>query len=242
MIRGILSRLATIPIDIVRVIDSTAFGKKAIDHIIINNNRTIVDFSFSERRIILDLINKIRNEVDMLLTSDEAYYIYMAVKQTNNIEGDIAEVGVYQGGSSKIICEAKNKKPLHLFDTFSGIPSVEDIDIAKFKKGQFSQPLDNVKKYLSSYDKVFFYKGIFPETAHPIVDKNFSFVHLDVDTYQSTLNCLKFFFPRISPGGIIISHDYLNAPGVRKAFDEFFLDKQDPIIELLTSQCLIVKH
>jgi hypothetical protein len=42
-------------------------------------------------------------------------------------------------------------------------------------------------------------------------------------------------------GGVLISHDYTSAAGVRKAFDEFFNEKREPIIELPGSQCLIVK-
>ena len=45
----------------------------------------------------------------------------------------------------------------------------------------------------------------------------------------------------MSQCGIIISHDYNIAPGVRKAFDEFFKNRPEPIIELSGSQCLIVK-
>ena len=52
----------------------------------------------------------------------------------------------------------------------------------------------------------------------------FSFVHLDVDLYQSTKDGLAWFYPRLNRGGILISHDYSNADGVRKAFDEFFAE------------------
>ncbi|MFH1326435.1 MAG: hypothetical protein ABIH48_03120 [Candidatus Falkowbacteria bacterium] len=45
-------------------------------------------------------------------------------------------------------------------------------------------------------------------------------------------------------GGVIISHDYSRpaTKGVKKAFDEFFKDKSEIIIEpFISSQCLIVK-
>ena len=67
-------------------------------------------------------------------------------------------------------------------------------------------------------------------------------LHLDVDIYDSTLNSLKFFYPRMSRGGCIISHDYPSSEGVKKAFDEFFEDKPEIIIEpFAINQCLIVK-
>ena len=75
------------------------------------------------------------------------------------------------------------------------------------------------------------------------LDKKFSFVHLDVDIYTSTLEALKFFYPRINRGGAILSHDYPGAVGVKKAFDEFFEDKPEIVIELPTGtgQALVIK-
>ncbi len=173
---------------------------------------------------------------------NEAYQVYMAVKRTGKIKGDIAEVGVYRGGSAKIISEAKGSKALHLFDTFEGLPELSKMDEQDyFHKGEFYASIDEVKDYLKKYRKVNFYKGYFPTTAKPVKNKKFSFVNLDVDIYESTLSSLKFFYPRMNKGGIIITHDYINAIGVRKAFDDFFKDKVEPIIELSGSQCLIVK-
>ncbi len=203
--------------------------------------RVVISYEDQERRHVLDLIRQIKRQTRMLLQDNEAYQIYMAVKRTEKIDGDLAEVGVFEGGSAKLICEANGKRPLHLFDTFEGIPNVDDIDEPLFHKGQFAASLEGVKNCLKDYKEVYFYKGIFPDTTRPIENKKFSFVHLDVDTYESTASCLNFFYPRMSQGGIILSHDYINAAGVRRAFDEFFKDKLEPIIEMSGLQCLIVK-
>ena len=58
---------------------------------------------------------------------------------------------------------------------------------------------------------------------------------------ESTIEALKFFYPRMSPGGVILCHDYLSAAGVDKAYAEFFADKVEPVIELSGYQCLVVK-
>ena len=195
------------------------------------------------RSNVLDLMHRIRKETDILFDIPEMYHIYMAVKETKKISGDIAEVGVYKGGSARIISHAKGDKTLHLFDTFEGLPapSHEKDNYGKYPQGRFISAYDEVKSSLSSYPHVYIYKGLFPETANPIRDKKFSFVHLDVDIYQSTIQCLEFFYPRMNPGGIIISHDYLTAKGVKMAFEEFFDKKPEPIIELSARQCLVVK-
>lgn len=196
---------------------------------------------------IVNLIKSVKKETETLLTPYEAFLIYSVAKTQSSLDADMAEVGVYQGGSAKIICEAKGNKTLHLFDTFEGLPEVSETDvifddIKFFKKNQMNQTdVSTVQKYLSNYKNVHIYKGKFPNTSEPIKNSSFSFVHLDVDIYESTLNCLNFFYPRLIIGGIIISHDYAASQGVRKAFQDFFQNKRYPVIELTEQQCMIIK-
>lgn len=199
-------------------------------------------YGCDDRKAFVKQLAKIRTETELLLEDIEAYHIYMTVKRTQKIPGDIAEVGVYMGGSAKIICSAKGDKALHLFDTFEGLPKVDEIDMVwPFYEGKFAASFEDVKKYLQDNTNVYFYKGIFPGTSDPIKDTMFSMVNLDVDCYESTKQCLEFFYSRMNRGGIILSHDYINTPGVRKAFDDFFEDKTEPVIETAGSQCLVVK-
>lgn len=197
---------------------------------------------------IVDLIREVRKEVDVLLTPYEAFMIYSIVKAQSYLNAEMAEVGVYQGGSARLICEAKGDAKLHLFDTFEGLPEVSEVDTVyediKFfqAKKMGNTNMELVSKYLESYSNVFIYKGKFPDTSEPVKNSVFSFVHLDVDIYESTLNCLKFFYPRLLPGGIIISHDYAASQGVRKAFDEFFGEKIKGVIELTEQQCMFIKR
>jgi hypothetical protein len=199
------------------------------------------DANDAQKRQALCTVRRIKSKTVTGLFDVEACQLSALVDATAKIEGDTAEVGTYSGGSAKIICEAKGDRPLHLFDTFEGIPEVEGIDVGMFFVGQYAASLETIMNYLKDYPKVFFYKGIFPTTAKPVEGKTFSFVHLDVDTYGSTLSCLEFFYPRMHTGGVILSHDYLTAPGVTKAFDEFFEDKLEPIILLTGRQCLTMK-
>jgi predicted O-methyltransferase YrrM len=208
----------------------------------IANRGRLSHYGCTDRKQFATQLKKIRSDTELLLEDIEAYHIYMASKITSKVPGDIAEVGVYKGGSAKIICSAKGDRTLHLFDTFAGLPKVDDVDqVWPFYEGKFAASYDKVKAYLAQEKNVFLYKGIFPDTSGPIKDKHFSLVNLDVDTYESTKKCLEFFYPRMSPGGVILSHDYLTAPGVRKAVDEYFADKPEPVVETAASQCIIVK-
>lgn len=191
---------------------------------------------------IINLILTIQKDRGLSMWPTDMVQIYHCASSAKKITGDFAEVGVYQGKSAKLICEAKGDKLLHLFDTFSGLPKLESVDGDLLHEGQFAVNLNSVKTYLGSYKNVTFYPGLFPKTAEPIKNKSFAFVHLDADLYRSTLECLKFFYPRMTKRGIILSHDYsISVPGVKKAFDDFFADKTESVIGLSTSQCLVIK-
>ena len=171
--------------------------------------------------------------------------IHSIVKTQVSFEGDMAEVGVYQGGSAKLICEAKKEKTLYLFDTFTGLPQLSDDDTHFGEKywyeNQFSNTsVDSIKKLLEKYENVRIIKGEFPKSGEDITDKKFSFVHLDVDLYKSTIDSLRFFFPKMISGGIILMHDY-HSDGIQKAFREFKNENDIQVIELTGSQAIIIK-
>lgn len=107
------------------------------------------------------------------------------------------------------------------------------IDTPKHSKGDFSNTSSEaVSEFLSPLNNVLLFKGFFPNPQlKDDFDRTFSFVHLDVDLYKSTLDCLEFFWPRMVKGGIIISDDYkwAHTPGVKMAFDEFFKNELDKV-------------
>ena len=152
----------------------------------------------------------------------------------------MAELGVYQGSSAQIICEVKGNCPLYLFDTFAGLPDPGKHETRALTRGQYAASLFSVRKLLHAYQNVYFRVGIFPQSAARIGDVRFSFVHLDADLYSSTLAGLEFFYPRMVPGGIILTHDYSTLPGVARAFADFLRDRPAAVIELPTTQAMII--
>jgi hypothetical protein len=185
-------------------------------------------------------IAAVRRENEMPAWSAEAFQVMACARAAGRLAGDFAEVGVFRGASAKLIAEVKGARRLHLFDTFEGLPKPEAID-TEHKEREYACDLDFVRGYLSRYPNIVFHKGLFPASAAQMGDTTFSFVHLDVDLYRSTLDCLGFFYPRMVKGGIVLSHDYSTTPGVRKAFDEFYEGKAEPVIEVSTSQVLSVR-
>ena len=189
----------------------------------------------------LEILNKIGDNRGA--DNEENYTLYSSLLATKNLPGDTAEVGVYKGGTSRLICEVKGEKNLYLFDTFEGLPKTTDNDLLVQQGWLHDTSLESVKNYLSDFENIHFLKGIFPETTKPISDKKFSFVHLDTNLYQSTLDALEFFWPRMVNGGRIVSHDYNtnSMPGIKKAFSEFFMNQPEKIIEIADSQVMVIK-
>lgn len=193
----------------------------------------------------MSAVRELKRRRDMNITPLEAIQLFSLVRATAKLGGCMAEVGVYRGGSARVIREADASRPLHLFDTFEGLPEPAPTDTklhwGRLRKGQFSWSLKDVRDYLADCDKVYFHPGLFPATGAAVKDEKFSFVHSDVDLYASTRGVLEFFYPRLLRGGIIVSHEFATSRRVREAIDEFFKDLPEPVIELPGDQAMAVK-
>lgn len=151
---------------------------------------------------------------------------------------DFVECGCWKGHSSYLIShlidKSKKQTKFHIFDSFEGLSkdTKNDKELNKFNqkklkkiRTQFISNEDFVRNsVLKKFNFVEIYKGWIPEKFHLIENRKFSFVHIDVDLYEPTLQSLNFFFPRLVDGGIIVCDDYNSKlfDGSKKAWDEFF--------------------
>ncbi len=189
----------------------------------------------------INRLRRVRRERESLLSGNEAFMVNAVARAQSCLPGDMAEVGVYQGCSARLISEASGGRPLHLFDTFEGLPCPEKGEAGHLREKQYNSPLDRVKAYLADRPNIQFHPGFFPATAAGMENTRFSFVHLDVDLKSSTRACLDFFYPRLVPGGAIMTHDYSYLDGVREAFAEFTGGHPMQLIELPTSQAILIR-
>ena len=143
-----------------------------------------------------------------------------------NLQGAVAEAGVFRGEFAKIINETFPDSTCYLFDTFEGFAeedyayeTEESMIDAEHLRMTSEELVYNKMPYK---DKVIIKKGYFPATAEGITD-NFIFVNLDMDLYHPILEGLRFFFPLMKEGGVILIHDYFTEvfPNVEKAVDDY---------------------
>lgn len=182
------------------------------------------------------IIKSVRKQVELLQSPEEAYNLLMLVEATNKIEGAIAEIVVYKGGSALLISKFKGNRHLYLFDTFNGLP----YSSTQLSKGKYNADMEQVTKLFAIENNISIHKGIFPDNSKLIEDKNFSLVHIDCDLPEYILDCLKFFYPKMAKGGIILIHDYLTLEEIANITNSFFSDKPEPIFEL-SNQAVIIK-
>jgi len=184
------------------------------------------------------------------MTSEERLYsLYKSTEYVskNNIEGDIVECGVWRGGSTMCaLITLKNlnnlKRKIYLYDTFEGMsePTEKDADLSGKNARQLLiqsektkedmmwcyAPLDDVKKNIASTgypsEKVIYVKGKVEETIPQTLPDNISILRLDTDWYESTYHELKYLFPKLVKGGVLIIDDYGHWKGAREAVDQYF--------------------
>lgn len=178
---------------------------------------------------------------------DRKFFLNQILKLVKNVDGDTAECGVYLGASSYLICKASTNsnfnKTHYLFDSFEGLSQPLEKDGNYWKKGDLTVVEESVKNNLKDFSSCVFCKGWIPERFSMAQDKTFSFVHIDVDLYQPTLDSLKFFYERLVTGGIMLCDDYgfSSCPGATAAMDEFFSTLPESIVHVPTGQAFIVK-
>jgi hypothetical protein len=170
------------------------------------------------------------------------------VKALGHVPGDVAECGVYNGSTAffmaKAIAAVGVPRRLHLFDSFEGLSPPGVQDGSYWQAGDLAVSETAARAALAGLDDVAFYRGWIPSRFREVADRKFTFVHIDVDLYQPTLDSLTFFYPRMAADGIIVCDDYgfTTCPGATRAMREFMSDKPEHIVHLPTGQGAIFRR
>ncbi len=181
---------------------------------------------------------------------ERKFNLYYIAKSLQHIPGDIVECGVFDGSSGHIMLAALPDRHYHGFDSFDGLSEPDGADIPndshtfKWKKHDLKIDENYTIKCLAHHEGRFtLYKGWIPDRFMEINNKRFSIVHIDVDLYKPTLDSLKFFYPLLNAGGIVVCDDYGSeaCPGAFKAMNEYAELVGTSVIHLTTGQGLIIK-
>lgn len=183
---------------------------------------------------------------------ERRFNLYYLSKSVKNVPGDTAECGVFEGAGSHIILKSNVgvDKKHYIFDSFEGLSQIEDNDFVESSKtlqwceNDLAIAENVVHDNLKSFNNIVYFKGWIPDRFHEVAKKRFSFVHIDVDLYQPTLDSIGFFYEKMACGGMMVCDDYgsKRCPGAYSAMNDFFKDKSESIIHLTTGQGVVIKQ
>lgn len=176
-------------------------------------------------------------------------------KKTIDTPGCIVECGVFKGVSLltftkmvEIFCPGDTLKRVIGFDTFEGFPGLVEEDgpplpqrdkvPGGFNANSFYPVLQQIvditqrDSMIPRFKRVELCKGDVRDTIPAYVENNpglrISLLHLDMDLYEPTLTALKYLYPLVVSGGVVLLDEYAmdSFAGESKAFDEYFSDNR----------------
>ncbi len=166
------------------------------------------------------------------------FHLAQMLQLTRGVPGYTAEAGVFRGLGSYLICHyLRNELPTFNGETHFMLDSFEGLSVPVEKDGAFPAKrhgegaftctsVEHVRKTLSDFDDVNVFKGWIPAVFKNLPEQKYRFVHIDVDVYEPTLDSLRYFWPKMSVGGILMCDDFGpwqddNWPGCIRAVNEF---------------------
>ncbi|MBD3164449.1 macrocin O-methyltransferase [Candidatus Woesearchaeota archaeon] len=192
------------------------------------------------------------------LTSKERMFaLYKAVQYVvdSGKKGALVECGVWKGGSAMLMAYSLKAKgdagrDLYLYDTFTGMTKPTEKDRFAYNNSStlkiwHSQnkkdhndwayaPFKEVRKNMKSTryppDKIKYVKGKVEDTLPKTAPSKISLLRLDTDWYESTYHELKYLYPRLVKGGVLIIDDYGFFKGAREPVEQYFSEKNISIL------------
>jgi len=184
----------------------------------------------------------------------QAHTLCWAGDVAARLDGDFIECGVKAGMMSRTVIEFTNFKELnkkfYLLDTFEGCdPELftdeeRETGMARRSHGAYANSYDDVVNTFSQFKNVKIVKGAIPSTLSEVDSDKIAYLHIDMNCTAPEIAAIKYFWPNIVQGGIVILDDYgWNGHKLQKAaFVKWSEDVGVVILRIPTGQGLIIKH
>jgi O-methyltransferase len=166
-----------------------------------------------------------------------------------DIPGDLIEAGSWRGGASILMRAALDTlegpaRTVYVADSFEGFPASSsasdgeydlssDLAGCHFLAVPLAEVVDTFKR-LGVERGVEFVPGFFQDTLPRLVDRSWSLIRLDGDTYESIRVALESLYAGLSVGGYVVVDDYLSLEPCRRAVEDFRTEQgiTDPVEEV----------
>lgn len=150
--------------------------------------------------------------------------------EINNYDGYGIEIGVQSGYfSEQIFSKWKKCKKFYMVDAWEQQNSEIYFDAANFPNDIQNNIYNECKSRFQKFesDKYEMIKKYSVDASKVFEDNYFDFIYIDANhSYESTLEDIISWYPKLKKNGIISGHDYFDEPnikfGVKSAVDLFF--------------------
>lgn len=184
-----------------------------------------------------------------------AYLLQWCARQAVAVPGDIVECGTARGFAAAIAISSVDvvrlQKHVYLFDSWQGL-AVDALtenerlmygrNLAEFN-ARFTGYFDDVTRVWAKYPYVSLIKGFVPKSLQQVEIRRVCFLHLDMNSVHPEVEALRFFWPRLSTGGVVVLDDY-GQPGrgeQKHGMDKLAEEIGFQIFASPTGQGLIIK-
>ena len=142
-------------------------------------------------------------------------------RRLDGVPGAAAELGVYKGFFARCINALLPDRKLYLFDSFAGFQP-ETCATESFQAAHRNTAIGKVLSIMPHPGQITVKPGFFPASLDGL-EARFCLVSLDVDFMQTTLDGLRYFWPRLEKGGYLLLHDWGSPklPGVAQALQAY---------------------
>ena len=142
-------------------------------------------------------------------------------RRLEGVPGAAAELGVYKGFFARCMNQLMPERTLYLFDSFEGFAQ-DACATESFQAAHRNTAIDQVLSIMPRPKHIVVKPGFFPKSLDGM-EEQFCLVSLDVDFAKTTLDGLRYFWPRLNKGGYLMLHDWGSPklPGVAEALKAY---------------------
>jgi hypothetical protein len=181
-----------------------------------------------------------------------------AASVASRVPGEFVECGVNAGFLSSAILRYLDwpnlGKTFYLVDTFAG-PVLDQFSAEEVARGNLQRAkqslavgayvtdLERVRQNYAEWERVEIVQGAVPQVLPSVDAQALAFLHLDMNCAHPEIEALRFFWDRISAGGIVLLDDYTyyGYESEGDAMDALAATLGCQILALPTGQGIIVK-
>ncbi len=176
------------------------------------------------------------------------YTACWAALQARGVPGDYVECGVNRGGMARAqmeLLDFKNSsKKYWLVDTYEGFPEAQKhLVSAVMPVDTYGECYDDVVKTFAPFANARIVRGMVPEILPMVEAQSICYLSLDMNSAEPEIAALSYFWPRLSPGALVVMDDYafIGYNRQKRALDDFARQHKVSILGLATGQGIIVK-